>query len=134
MMSTRVPLVYMAHPVGHGPVRALNVQRAKLWVRTLVQTVEHCMFSAPWLPYVEVLDEETYRERGMRDDLHALMVHHAITSVGGLFSPGMCTEWELFGSITPSRPRVDLTMLPANPLELTAQHRQFIREAFSVIT
>lgn len=139
MMSTHVPLVYLMHPVGNGPARQLNVRNAKLWVRLLVELIPHVAIVAPWIPYVEVLEEEGYRERGMRDDLHTLQVCHAAVACGGRYSPGMCTERDMFAAITPARPIVDLTDLPVDPVIIMADGQvgrlaQMIRERFRAVT
>jgi hypothetical protein len=92
---SRIELFYVAHPVGmdHGK-RLLNVANAKKWIAKLVEAVPDIGFVAPWLPYVEVLDEGKYRARGIRDDLEALRRCDGIVAVGGQgMSSGMKAEW-----------------------------------------
>lgn len=115
------PIAYLAHPVGHGPIRRLNITRAKLWLRTLVEISSDVAISAPWLPYVETLDEETYRERGIRDDLACLGRCDLLIAVGGQWSPGMIDERGLMQDR--DAPIVDLTTFPADPRQLVGIQR-----------
>lgn len=58
---------YFIHRVGPaGPKRDRNVEMARLWVRWLVDVTDLAIL-APWLVYVECLDETHYRARGLRD-------------------------------------------------------------------
>lgn len=99
-------VVYLAHPVGHGSDRSLNIASTKLWLRALVDAVDVAI-SIPWLPYVETLAEETHRDRGIRDDIAQLKLCNAITLVGGRVSPGMSDERDVMMRIP--RPVIDLT-------------------------
>jgi hypothetical protein len=95
----RIKLFYVAHPVGldHAK-RQLNVANAKKWIAKLVEAVPDIGFVAPWLPYVEMLDEDKYRVRGIRDDLEALRRCDGIVAVGGQgMSSGMMAEWTKAG-------------------------------------
>ncbi len=129
-----VPLCYMAHPVGTGPTRPRNIVNAKLWIRTLVETIEHVAFVAPWIPYVEVLDEATHRERGMRDDLSAMIKCTCAVFVGGRMSPGMSVERDC--AISAGMGIIDLTAsLPHDPLEVLNDPtlRLTIQHAFAIV-
>jgi hypothetical protein len=85
-------LAYLAHPVGKDPiVRADNIRRAKLWLRFLVEHTKLAIL-APWLPYVEMLDEDRFRERGIIDDLEALVRCDLVIMCGDRISPGMARE------------------------------------------
>lgn len=99
-----VPLFYVAAPVGTGPRRRLNLESVRLWFSALIVSVPCVAFAIPWLPYVELLDEDTHRDRGIRDDLTALRRCDGVVACPGPFdravmSPGMITEWDLAASI-----------------------------------
>jgi hypothetical protein len=126
----------MIHPVGVGATRAMNVLSAKLWLRALVDLLPDVMISAPWLPYAEAMVD---RERGLRDALACVPRHDGVIAVGGEFSLGTKTEWDLFGQL--KLPRIDLTRPPLPGL-LTYEtfvetrapgFRQAVTEAFSRI-
>lgn len=133
-------VVYVAHPVGVGADRPLNIASTKLWLRALVEAIDSVAFSIPWLPYVEVLDESTHRDRGIRDDLAQLDRCDAIALTGGRTSPGMTIERDRMRDL--ARGVVDLTGLtiggepvgiltPTNyHLTQTAAFRWRVREAF----
>jgi len=95
----RIQLFYVAHPVGMNHEKRLkNIASAKYWIQKLVEAVPDIGFVAPWLPYVEVLDEDKYRVRGIRDDLEALRRCDGIVAVGGQgMSSGMTAEWAKAG-------------------------------------
>lgn len=108
MIGADLPVVFLLHPVGVGATRAMNVLSAKLWLRALVDLLPDVVISAPWLPYAEAMVE---RERGLRDALIAAeRGSSAAVAVGGEFSRGTITEWELFEHL--KRPRIDLTRSP----------------------
>ncbi len=132
MTTGPVPLCYVAHPVGSGPDRPRNILNVKLWIRALVESVEHLAFVAPWVPYVEALDERTHRERGIRDDLSAMGRCSSAVLVGGRLSPGMLLERD--HAIGMGLHIVDLTHLPADPLEVfnSTQLRREIQHAFGI--
>lgn len=62
----RVTVAYFIHRVQY-PNRRLNLDRSYRWIKWLVDTLPDNAILAPWLPYCEALDEDTYRDRGIRD-------------------------------------------------------------------
>lgn len=132
-MIVKLPVVMLLHPVGVGATRAMNVLSAKLWLRALIDLLPDVAFNAGWLPYAEAMVD---RERGIRDALASAERSDAAVAVGGEFSRGTITEWELFGQL--KRPRIDLTR-PPMPAILTYEmfgetrtpsFRQAVIEAF----
>lgn len=105
-------VAYLAHPVGQDPDRADNLERARRWIKYLVDTTDHAI-CAPWLPYCQTLDESTYRPRGMRDNMATLRKCDLLIAVGGAISPGMRDEIDLMTTL--GRPVIDLTHLGAEP-------------------
>lgn len=85
-------IYYVAHPVS-GDVKQ-NLINVKLWIRWLIDTYPEHAFIAPWITYVEVLDDSNpvHRARGMRDDLLVIPRCDGIVLVGGLLSSGMAHE------------------------------------------
>lgn len=89
-------LIYVAAPVGRGPERAANLERARRWFPWLVRQHPDDALLAPWMTYCQVLDETPEnRARGMRDDLEVLRHCDGIALVGGILSPGMAGELTL---------------------------------------
>lgn len=86
----RPRVYYMAHPVS-GDVPG-NVARALRWFKHLVDQHPDWAISAPWIPYVLGLSEETDRERGLRDDMEMVRRCDGILLVGGKLSGGMALE------------------------------------------
>lgn len=105
--GTKIPIIFLLHPVGIGATRAMNVLSAKLWLRALVDLLPDVSIAAPWIPYAEAMID---RERGLRDALVWAECCHGAVAVGGEFSLGMTDEWILFRQR--SRPRIDLTVPP----------------------
>lgn len=68
-----------------------NLKRARRWLRWLVERTEWSIV-ASWMPYVETLDEERWRARGLADDLAVVERCDAIVLVGGRVSSGMAIE------------------------------------------
>lgn len=96
---TQAPKIvaYLAHPVGAG-VRPEDLERRQnnlantlAWLQFLVDVTSWAI-SVPWLPYVQRLDEGTYRARGIADDLACLERCDILVAVGGQWSPGMQAE------------------------------------------
>jgi hypothetical protein len=95
----RIPKIvaYLAHPVGPGSTlaeleaRRENIANALAWMHYLVDVTPWAI-SVPWLPYVQVLDEGTYRERGIADDLAGLERCDVCVLTGGRISEGMAKE------------------------------------------
>ena len=131
------PVIFLLHPVGIGATRSMNVLSAKLWLRALVDLLPDVVISAPWLPYAEAMVD---RERGLRDALVCAEHHHGAVAVGGEFSRGTLSEWELFGKLR--RPRIDLSRAPMPELltyetfseTRTPSFRQAVVSAFSALT
>lgn len=136
MNRVHLPIVFLAHPVGIGATRAMNVLSTKLWLRALVDLLPDIVISAPWLPYAEAMVD---RERGMRDALVASDRCDAIAAVGGELTDGMQTEWRRFVGL---RPRIDLTrstlpgLLTYETFSETrsASFRRQVTEAFQILT
>jgi len=134
--APQLPVIFLLHPVGVGATRAMNVLSTKLWLRALVELLPDVVISAPWLPYAEAMVD---RERGIRDALVAAESCHGAAAVGGEFSRGMMTEWDLFGHL--SRPRIDLTRRPLPGIltyetfseTRTQAFRTSVTEKFSVL-
>lgn len=82
---------YMAHPIGSDQQRPDNIRRAHRWFRYLVEAFPEYAICVPWLPYVENLDE-SWRKRGLRDDLLVLDRCDLVILVGGRISAGMQEE------------------------------------------
>jgi len=104
---SKLPVIFLLHPVGVGATRSMNVLSAKLWIRALVDLLPDVVISAPWLPYAEAMVD---RERGLRDALACAESCNGAVACGGEFNRGTLTEWELFGRL--GRPRIDLTRAP----------------------
>lgn len=66
MNESRLPVIFLLHPVGMGATCSMNVLSAKLWLRALVDLLPNVVLSAPWLPYAEAM---VARDRGFRDAL-----------------------------------------------------------------
>lgn len=112
---TRKLVAYLAHPVG-APDRAgidATLANARAWLRFLVDTTDLAV-SAPWMPYVEALSEDKYRDRGLEDDLAMLERHDAIVLVGGRVSRGM--EMERTHAMDLGLPVVDLSAWRSPPV------------------
>jgi hypothetical protein len=115
--ATDIIVGYMAHPVAPteeqitakmdgDPVLRLprdlaitycvqdNLDSATAWLRWLVENTNWAI-SAPWIPYVQALNDATssHRERGLRDDCAMAARCDGIILVGGRLSSGMEREW-----------------------------------------
>lgn len=134
---SKLPIIFLLHPVGIGSTRAMNVASTKMWIRALVDILPDVVISAPWLPYAEVNID---RERGLRDAFVCIDRHDGAVAVGGDFSLGMAGEWERFGGL--KLPRIDLTkppmpglLTPENFCEtIVASFRHAVIKAFSPVT
>ena len=137
MIASKLPVVFLMHPVGVGATRAMNVLSAKLWLRALVDLLPDVVISAPWLPYAEAMVD---RERGLRDALICAESCHGGVAVGGEFSRGTRDEWDLFGRL--GRARIDLTRTPMPALltyetfaeTRTTSFQQTVTQAFHPVT
>lgn len=69
-----------------------NLRRAKRWLKWLVELLPDVAVLAPWLPYVEALDENVHRERGIRDMVELMRGSDGIFLSGGRLSTGMHAE------------------------------------------
>lgn len=136
MIDRGLPVVFLMHPVGEGATRSMNVLSAKLWIRALVDLLPEVVISAPWLPYAEAMVD---RERGLRDALVCAGSCHGGVAVGGEFSLGTRSEWDLFGRL--GRVQIDLTKRPLPGLltyetfgeTLTDSFRKVVTEAFQPV-
>ena len=133
MISTKIPVCMLLHPVGVGATRAMNVLSAKLWLRALIDLLPDVSFEASWIPYAEAMVD---RDRGLRDALVCAESCDGAVAVGGEFSRGMVIEWDLFSRR--DRTKIDLTH-PPMPAILTYESfsetrtpsfRQAVCEAF----
>lgn len=121
MVKARKIVAYLAHPVGPGTTpeeldaRLDNIANALAWLQWLVDHTSWCV-CVPWLPYVQRLDENTYRGRGIDDDLAALERCDILVGVGGRWSEGMTAEREHAKS--QGMPIVDLTSYGFAPPKL----------------
>lgn len=136
MNTSKLPVIFLLHPVGVGATRSMNVLSAKLWIRALVDLLPDVVISAPWLPYAEAMVD---RERGLRDALVCAESCHGAVACGGEFSRGTLVEWDLFGRL--GRSRIDLTR-PPMPSILTYEtfaetrapgFRQAVTQAFQPV-
>lgn len=107
MSASKLPIIFLLHPVGVGATRAMNVLSTKLWIRALVDLLPDVVIAAPWLPYAEAMVD---RERGLRDAIAQLERSDVAAAVGGDFSRGVTTEWNLAGKLKLGQ--VDLTKPP----------------------
>jgi hypothetical protein len=105
-------IAYLAHPVGHGPDRAKNLQNTDGWFLALFHACDRIAISVPWNIYVANLTEE-HRARAMRDDLLILGTCDLIFLCGGRISPGMMVE--LQSARVMGIRELDLTDLGYNP-------------------
>ncbi len=89
-MSSMV--AYLCHPVA-GDVVA-NLTSARMWLRWLIDRYPHVAFCAPWIPYVETLDDSNpeHRSRGLSDGLAMLARSDEVWLVGDRVSSGMEME------------------------------------------
>ncbi len=137
MSISKLPVIFLLHPVGIGATRSMNVLSAKLWLRALVDLLPDVGISAPWLPYAEVNVE---RERGLRDALACAESCFGAVACGGEFSRGVVTEWDLFGRL--KRTRIDLTRPPMPGIltyetfaeTRTTSFKQAVTAAFQPVT
>lgn len=85
-------VAYVAHPVS-GDV-ALNIARAKRWIRWLVDYRRDIAYIAPWITDVEILDDNDPRERemGLQRDAEIIRRCDLFVMVGGRVSSGMDRE------------------------------------------
>lgn len=90
----KIDVVYFAHPVS-GNVTD-NIACAKRWLALLIELEPNVAFAAPWLPYVEVLDDSIppNRERGLRDNLAIARRCDGIVFCGTRVSDGMRREFD----------------------------------------
>ena len=132
-----IPTIFLVHPVGIGSTRMMNVWSAKLWLRAFVDLLPDVVISAPWLPYAEVNID---RERGIRDALICAESCFGMVAVGGEFSRGMRTEWDLFTKL--GRAQIDLTRKPMPGIlsnesfgeTQTPAFRQAVTKAFTPVS
>lgn len=115
---TRKLVAYLAQPVSAPAPEgiAANLANARAWLRWLVDTKEYLAVSAPWMPYVETLDEDRYRDRGLEDDLAMLARHDLVILVGGRISSGMNVE--AVHARTLGIPVIDCTRMGVSPPSL----------------
>jgi hypothetical protein len=87
-------LIYVAHPVSGDPIG--NAARARRWLRWLLDSVPGVYFTAPWLAYLDVLDDTDpeHRRRGLRCSIANAARAEGIILVGGEVTNGMQAERE----------------------------------------
>ncbi|MDQ3276637.1 MAG: hypothetical protein M3Q39_16805 [Actinomycetota bacterium] len=107
------PVVYLAHPLG-GDVEG-NAARARRWLRWLMDSEPSVAFCCPWLPFVDVGDDDSppARARGLRDDVAIAARCDGIVLCGGDVTPGM--QLELDAVVAAGGWVADLTFLGAEP-------------------
>lgn len=83
---------YVAHPVS-GDIKR-NIANAKAWLRWLVDHEPGVALCMPWLPYLDVLDDDNaeHRARGLRDACAMAASCSGIVLCGGRISSGMHDE------------------------------------------
>lgn len=103
-----IVVVYMAHRV-RGDID-LNLYRAKLWYRYLVE-VHNLTVIANWIVNVEVFDDNNpdHRRIGMENNKKQIKLCDALYLVGPAISQGMYEEAAFACSI--GRPVADFTYL-----------------------
>lgn len=77
---SKLPIVFLLHPVGVGATSAMNVLSAKLWFRALVDLLPDVALAAPWLLYAEALVDH---DRRLRDARVFAEGCHGVIAVGG---------------------------------------------------
>lgn len=120
----KVPIWYMAHPVGAATQLGVieNVKNALDWLSWLIAHEPDAGFAAPWIPYVNVLDDSDLaaRTRGKRDSVASAELHGRVVLCGGKISEGMREELDAVLGV-PGRPPLgeikvcDLTSLGYSP-------------------
>lgn len=85
-------VAYIGHPLG-GDV-AGNINKARQWLRYLIDTQPDIAFCINWLAYCDVLDDDNadHRNRGLRDALALADRCDGIVLCGSHVSPGMELE------------------------------------------
>lgn len=109
------PIFYMAHPYGGKPE---NLERAKRWLRWLINNNPYTDFTAPWIPWCETLPDldPFMRERGIAFDLATVSRCDGLVLVGGRISRGMQLELEAATRNASNRlPVINLTMFGEEP-------------------
>src|SRR5690606_10687278 len=105
-------VVYVAHPLGQGPDRELNRQRAARWCGYLAKAYGIAPV-ADWIVLSGVWDEEDGRTLGLAIDVVLVQRCDELWLVGGRVSPGMQIEAE--AARASGIPVIDLTGLGAEP-------------------
>ncbi len=100
-------VIYMAHPLGNGPDREVNLQNAAAWAAWISVTYRVAVV-ADWIVLASVLSEY-WREHGLKVDLALVERCDEVWLVGGRVSPGMQIESEHAKS--KGKPVEDLTRL-----------------------
>lgn len=94
-MSSTVPVVYLAHPVGAADAAgvARNLAAARRWLAVLLELWPEAALVVSWLPYLDVLEASgASRRRGLRDDLAVVRRCDGIALCGPVVSSGMELE------------------------------------------
>ncbi len=98
-MITTVPVVYLAHRVGAADRAGIarNLESARRWWRVLIELWPEAAVIAPWLTYVELLDDmvPAHRRRGLRDQRAVVALCNGITLTGPEVSTGMGGELDV---------------------------------------
>lgn len=86
-------LIYLAHPVGEGPERAENLQRARRWWRWALEHFPNIAILSSWVVECELLEETPQnRDRGLKRDLELVRHSDEVWLCGSWVSPGMALE------------------------------------------
>lgn len=103
--------IYLAHPLGAGPDRELNRQRAARWVAWAARSVAPV---ATWITLSGEWDESPEnRERGLAIDVALVAICAETWLVGGRVSVGMKIESDEARRL--GKPVLDLTFLGEEP-------------------
>lgn len=87
-----LPIVYMAHPLGDGAARSVNLARARIWYRWISTNFDVAV-SADWVLLASLWEETPRnRQRGLAMDVAHIQRVDALWLVGGRVSAGMGIE------------------------------------------
>lgn len=124
--------VYLCHPYTstNEDEKLQNVYRALAWLRWLVDNTTWAV-GIPWLPYVQSLPEETYRERGIEDDKAMIEAHDMLVLTGDRVSAGMMAERD--HAAAHGIPWMDLTPVASTPPEAGSNEYEMVRSFIDAV-